>query len=462
MVPFVAGLGEESFLEELSHRRLRLARRFFAQLDQVWAAKGGEEGGDEIHLRAGQHHVLVIGCPVHVVERGATVQPFVGQHRRAVFCDHGPEDVRRPRHQGIAHRHVDAVAFPGRLAPQQRHQDRDQRARGQRDVRHGHGRQRRRAAFIAAEAQHAGHRLRADVVGGALRDRPRLPERRQRAEHDARRADLDRLVAQSQPVHHPGTERVDDHVAGFGQLHEDLAAFVAFEVERHRELATLGVAEIRGVAADLRAELAGRLAFVAFDLDHFRAVVGHREPDPRAGKEAGEVEHADAVEFHRSPLGIGGGSGRLICYSGHCKQRAYLLKAIFVPPLVPPAPEGTSNARTVEPSRVSQLFSTRPRRDIPMRGRVAPAMPQRPLNPSKAHRRAAASQNLPVSTPLPPTPRCVVRSPAAPTSLYSRRTTPRFLKPKTPPTPYQAFWPGSLTRKAGTLFGLLPVSWTFC
>ena len=297
-VPFVARLRGESRLEKFLYGRLCRTPGRAADFHEIGASERVQQILDEIHLRAREHDVLPVRRLVKLIESRAAMEALHGQIGRPVIVQYAAQDVRRPRHEGVDHGDVDVVALAALLAFEQGHQDRDQRGRTQRDIGHGQCRQGRRAPAVAPKTQHAGKCLCAHIVRGPLRKRARLPERGQRAIDDARRPRPDCCVPQPEAAHDAGAERIDDHVALFRELQEDLLALVALEVERHRKLAALGIAEIGGKALYRRPEPARGLALQAFDLDHLRAVIGHREAHPRAGKKAGQVEHADAVELH--------------------------------------------------------------------------------------------------------------------------------------------------------------------
>ena len=71
------------------------------------------------------------------------------------------------------------------------------------------------------------------------------------------------------------------------------------QVQHHRLLAAMCVAEPDAVPIRARADLANRLARWRFHLDHLGAVVGHDGGQIWPRQEQREVENADAIQLHR-------------------------------------------------------------------------------------------------------------------------------------------------------------------
>jgi hypothetical protein len=79
--------------------------------------------------------------------------------------------------------------------------------------------------------------------------RPVLAKAGNAAVDDARIDLTYRLVIDAEPVLHIGFVILDDDIGAAGELHEDRAALVAFEVEGHRPLVAVQVLKIGTVAA---------------------------------------------------------------------------------------------------------------------------------------------------------------------------------------------------------------------
>ena len=219
------------------------------------------------------------------------MEAFLAQIRGATFSQHTTQNVWGPGQQRIGHCHIEVLSLPRSLAAEERHENADQRTRSQGDIGHGQSREGRSTARSLAEAQHTGEGLSAKVVRGSLAEWARLPERRQRTVDDARRLLLHRLIPKPETVHDTRAERLDKDVGLRGQAEEDLSPLVVFEIEGEAELPALRVTEIDRVPGDPRAQLAGRLALVALDLDHLGPVIGHQHGEVRPGEEAREIQY---------------------------------------------------------------------------------------------------------------------------------------------------------------------------
>ena len=96
------------------------------------------------------------------------------------------------------------------------------------------------------------------------------------------------LVAEAEPLHHAGPERLDDDVGGREQPLEHVAAVVGLEVDRERTPAA-----VPDAVAVVGAE---RIAAGRFDLDHVGALLGEQQHAERTGDPPREIEDADTVE----------------------------------------------------------------------------------------------------------------------------------------------------------------------
>ncbi len=209
------------------------------------------------------------------------------------------------------HRDVEVVALPGRALLQERHEDPGQRHQRRAHVPAGIAGIAGRSS-VEVDADHAGERLDGDVVRRLVAVAAGLPERRDRAVDELRRAGAHLRVADAEPVHDARPERLDEDVGALGEAHEDLAALGVLQVEPQAPLPAMGIAEVDGVAVLPRPDVANRLAAVVrLDLDHVRAVVGHHHREVRPGQEERELDDPDACELHvfvPSSRGSGHGS----------------------------------------------------------------------------------------------------------------------------------------------------------
>jgi hypothetical protein len=99
-----------------------------------------------------------------------------------------------------------------------------------------------------------------------------------------------RLGAQAEPVHHAGTEVLDDHVGRLDQPPRRLAALVLLQVEHDAALAAVP----DGVCRRLHARPARRV-----DADHVGALVGEQHRRQRPRDVLAEIDHPYAVERTR-------------------------------------------------------------------------------------------------------------------------------------------------------------------
>ena len=144
-----------------------------------------------------------------------------------------------------------------------------------------------------------------------MRVRAGLPVAGERAHDDRGVVLAQRLVAETEPVHHARREVLEDHVRLSDQAQEQLLALGIAQVHLDRALPGVALGEVRAVVPVLAAGVVAReerdpravRVIAVLDLDHVRSEVGedarHERPDP----DVGEVQHAHALEeAHLSPL----------------------------------------------------------------------------------------------------------------------------------------------------------------
>jgi hypothetical protein len=141
------------------------------------------------------------------------------------------------------------------------------------------------------------------VDAGTRRIGAALAEARDRAVDDAR-VDLGHgVVVDLEAMLHVGTIVFDDDVGLGRELHEDLVAFLALEVERHRLLVAMQVLEVEAMA--VAAHRIGLAVGGRLDLDDVRAPVGELAHGRRPGAMRREVENGDVGKGQ-------GGHGRFL------------------------------------------------------------------------------------------------------------------------------------------------------
>jgi hypothetical protein len=181
------------------------------------------------------------------------------------------------------------------------------------DIGDGHARLLRSAAgqvvALARDAHQPAHALDHEVVAGALRKRPILPKARDRAIDEARVDLLEAFVVQPVLGQAAHLEVLDQNVADSGQFPDQRRALGRGHVGFDRALVAVGaevIGRFVGVLAVAvlqvgRPPRAGVVAHAgAFDLDDVGAQVGQVLRAPRAGQDARQVQHADAVKRRRA------------------------------------------------------------------------------------------------------------------------------------------------------------------
>ena len=110
------------------------------------------------------------------------------------------------------------------------------------------------------------------------------------------------LVAHAEAVEDAGAEGLEHHVVLAHQAQQHLAPLLALEVDADRALVAVQREEERGLGAVLGALHVGRrpadvVAHAGvLHLQHLRPEVREQQRAEAAGQQAGEVEHADALE----------------------------------------------------------------------------------------------------------------------------------------------------------------------
>ena len=299
VLPVRARARGECFGEKRAHRVVRASRRRLAGFDQVGATQRGQQVGDELDLATAQCQELAIGAAVDVVEGVAAESALFAGDEFAILDEHGTDDIGHPGDEAVVHADIDVVARAGARAAQQRHQDARERHQRGCHVGRGHTGNHRCAVAAAIHADQAAFGFDAHVVRHPFHVGPGLTIRGDRAVNDARIHRGDRLVPDAEPVDHAGAKRFEHHIGAFGQLQKGVDRAGLLEVQHHALLVAMRAAEVdAGAVLVLRADFAIGLATGRLDADHLGAMVGHHHGQMRAGQEIGQVENADAFEFH--------------------------------------------------------------------------------------------------------------------------------------------------------------------
>ena len=179
----------------------------------------------------------------------------------------------------------------------QRHEDADGQVKPRRQVGDGDPDPGGLGAGHSRHAHQPAHALGDLIDPTALSIGSVLPEAGDRAVDEARVANVDRVVVETEPLLHRRTHVLDEDVGGLGQAPEDIATSLRLEVDGDGALVAMQVLIVGAMAA-----LAGDPGAVRFSrrLDSYDvgAPVGELPDAGRPSARDREVEHPDVVERH--------------------------------------------------------------------------------------------------------------------------------------------------------------------
>ncbi|EWS65196.1 hypothetical protein Y695_01560 [Hydrogenophaga sp. T4] len=212
-----------------------------------------------------------------------------------------PVEVVRQHHagHGFEHRHVNAAAASGALAPVQRHGHAVRCMQAD----HAVGNRQRHVARLARPALllqggDADRALDQVVIGRAAGVGTVLAVTVHAAPDDAWIDHRDALVVQPEPGDGGRAEVVHEDIGAFDQAPHRSRALRRFEVKRHAALVAVQVQEQRthaGMASG--ADPACRVALRGFNLDHVRAMVAKDLGGVGPHQHRAEVDHPHALEW---------------------------------------------------------------------------------------------------------------------------------------------------------------------
>ena len=219
------------------------------------AGRDGGSSGAAIQVRAHHAHHLQTGAPLHQTGLDVAAERFVAAGVKG-GGDGGEGENRRA--------HVD-----------------------------GDDRDTVRNAILADIFRHQPriglqHRIHCRALG----QRPALAEAGDGHVEQSLLPGRDRVVAETQPVDHAGTEALQEHIGALDEAPDDFLASVAFQVHGDGALADIRGNRIGGVVAIDRAQASGPVAGVGrLHLDDIRAVLSQHHPAIRAGDPLAEINH---------------------------------------------------------------------------------------------------------------------------------------------------------------------------
>ena len=215
------------------------------------------------------------------------------------LCKHRASGIGQPRQGAVVHGNVDVVTLPALFAPVQGHQNARQRHHRPGDVRHRHVRVGGLTVLAQVQTEHARQGFHAQIMGGQMAVGAGLAKGGDGGVNDARVDGCDALVIDAQALDHARAKRLDDHIAGAGQVQKPRMVLRVFQIQHQAFFAPVGVAKPHAFATRSVANVAHRFALTrGLDLEHLGAVVGHHggQVGPRQKKR--QVQHPNAGELH--------------------------------------------------------------------------------------------------------------------------------------------------------------------
>src|SRR5918998_3786403 len=166
------------------------------------------------------------------------------------------------------------------------------------DVGDGYPDLRRGTAHGSGEAHQAPFTLHDLVETRPVAVRPALPEARDRERDQLRVQLLEFSLIQTQLLHHPGAEVLDEHVGPADHVLQLLQIFRGLEVQHHRLLVPVHREEVRGFPLYERWSPAAAVVALpgALDLHHLGAGVGQHHGGVGTSQRPGEVHDSYAGE----------------------------------------------------------------------------------------------------------------------------------------------------------------------
>jgi hypothetical protein len=239
---------------------------------------------------------------------GGMVVAFLRRH----LLVHGPARGLKiqQRDAGLDQGSLHPAAFTRDFAIEQRDQDALRQEGARHDVGDGDADADRALARNSRHRHDATHALRDLVDRGPRGIGAVLAEAGNAAIDDARIAPMDGSEIDAEPLGDAGPHVFDHYVGLFREPHQDLAAFVGFQVQRDGALVAMQVLEVRTVApAD---QLAGLGVFRRrLDPDHVGAPIGQRADAGGACAGKRQVDHLEPRQWQARGFGslIGGAGG---------------------------------------------------------------------------------------------------------------------------------------------------------
>src|SRR5215472_7849501 len=256
---------------------------------------------------------------------------------------------------GLEQRAVHALTEPRPLALKDRRADPERAQDAGGEIEERDGRAHRRPFRLPRDRHDAAEGLEQRLVAGAVLPRPRAAEGGDRAVDEARVDRREVVVAETEALHRARAEVLDEDVGAAGERLHDLRALRGLEIERHAALVAIEEQIGRRLAV-LVGRPRPRLVAGAgvFHLDDVGAEIGKQGSAPGSRDDAGEIDHANAVE--------GQEEGCHARYYTPTERRLALWQ--FASPYFVARSPGTLNVQEVRlaslaPSRVQEYASRR-------------------------------------------------------------------------------------------------------
>ena len=147
---------------------------------------------------------------------------------------------------------------------------------------------------IAGHVAHTANGLADGAVTRALGVGPGLAVAADAHHHQTGIARRERLIAQTQALHHAGAVVFHQDVGARDQLEGQFTSGGGFQVQDHGALVAQDGRRIQRDVADMLTHLAHRVALRGFDLDHVGAEIGQQARAGRAGDGGADLDDLQA------------------------------------------------------------------------------------------------------------------------------------------------------------------------
>ena len=259
-------------------------------------AEDAAERGEELVVSGGDDHQAAVRGREHLVRGDLRERaPLAARHlARAQVAD---ELIREQRQRRLVEGHVERASHAGPLAVVQRREDAERGPDAGAEVDQRDTDAYRRPVVLAGDAHDPGGGLHQRVVAGLIAQRPRRPERADRAVDESRVARAHRVRAEAALLRRARAQALHEHVGAVGEPQKRLEPARVAEIERERPLAGVRRQEHRALALPERRPPGARVVAAGrLDLDDVGAERREQLRRGRPGERRGHVDDERPLE----------------------------------------------------------------------------------------------------------------------------------------------------------------------